>query len=91
MRATMEVLASAPRFVKRVITYFVDIGIHVFSYCLSLFLTIEGLGFVKLGSDYFLHAIITISSSILLLAILGFYRAVNRFISFKIFFYSSFN
>lgn len=84
MRAIVEMLASAPRLVKRVITYFVDIAIHIFAYSLSLMLTIKSLDNYALGGDYLLHVFITISSSILLLAIFGFYRAVNRFISFKI-------
>ncbi|WP_417446719.1 polysaccharide biosynthesis protein [Kangiella sp.] len=84
MKATMDLLSTAPRLVKRAITYFVDICINIFAYSLALYLTVKSLDIETLGSTYYIHALSTIFVSILFLAILGFYRTVNRFISFKI-------
>ncbi|GAA4364744.1 nucleoside-diphosphate sugar epimerase/dehydratase [Kangiella marina] len=84
MAYILEKLLSAPRAVKRSITYIVDLGIHIFAYILALYLTFQSLSINETSNVYFIHATTSIVSSIFLLAILGFYRAVNRFVSFKI-------
>lgn len=84
MNIILEKLLSAPRIIKRMITYIVDLGIHIFAYMLALYLTFQSLDIETAGNGFFIHAITSITSSIVLLAILGFYRAVNRFVSFKI-------
>ncbi len=80
----LEKLISAPRATKRIITYIVDVGIHIFAYVFALYLTFKSIDIGTIDSSFYVHSFITIFASIMLLAILGFYRAVNRFISFKI-------
>lgn len=84
MNVIFEKLLSAPRIMKRIITYIVDLGIHVFAYVLALYLTFQSFSIDATSNGYFIHATTSILSSIFLLAILGFYQAVNRFVSFKI-------
>ena len=84
MNIILEKLLSAPRIIKRMITYIVDLGIHVFAYMLALYLTFKSLNIDTSSNGFFIHAVTSITSSLVLLAMLGFYRAVNRFVSFKI-------
>ncbi|AKE52336.1 polysaccharide biosynthesis protein [Kangiella geojedonensis] len=84
MNIILEKMISAPRIIKRIITYIVDLGIHIFAYLLSLYLTFQSLNIDLVNNDLFIHASLSIATSVLLLIILGFYRAVNRFVSFKI-------
>lgn len=84
LNTILEKLLSASRSVKRAITYIVDACIHVFAYGFALYITSKSIGFDTLTGNYFAHALTTVSLSIVLLTILGFYNAVNRFISLKI-------
>ncbi|MBD3652389.1 nucleoside-diphosphate sugar epimerase/dehydratase [Kangiella sp.] len=84
MEGILEKLLSAPRPVKRIITYVVDFGIHIFSYFLALYLTFRSFNISTIDNNFYIHSTITIFISITFLATLGFYRAVNRYISLKI-------
>ena len=80
----VENLLSAPRVIKKLITYLVDVCLHAFSYSAAVFLTLQSIEVGTIDNYSYIHSAISISASILLLALLGFYKAVNRFVSLKI-------
>lgn len=86
----MEDILSAPRRIKQLITFVIDITIHALTYTMSIFIGMNSLD-VNFNPTSYMHFLVLTILSIMSLRALGFYRTVNRFVSFKILLYISAN